>query len=185
MTWPHGKAIVEALLLASQEPLSLRRISEVVGLEERDAGYLIDDLLKDYAQPGRGLWVQEVAGGYQLVTRPEYASYVEKLLAPRAQSLSHAALETLAIVAYRQPITRAEIEQVRGVTVDRPLQTLLERHMVREVGRRETPGRPILYGTTKEFLLFFGLKDLNDLPQPELPSGVPDDHLGRSMDPAG
>ena len=164
MIWNHGKAILEAILLAAPEPLPLKRISEVMGLDEKDAHILVDDLRKEYQQPGRGLYVQEIAGGYVLTTRPEYAEYVEKLLQPRGRGLSHAALETLAIVAYRQPITKAEIEGVRGVSVDRSIETLLDRRMVKELGRKESPGRPMLYGTTREFLQYFGLRAVSELP---------------------
>jgi segregation and condensation protein B len=168
MIWNHGKAILEAILLASPEPLTIKRIAEVIGLDERDARILMDDLKKEYQQPGRGLYIQEMAGGYVLATRPEYAEYVEKLLQPRGKGLSNAALETLAIIAYRQPITKAEIEGVRGVKVDRAIETLLERRLIREVGRKEAPGRPVLYGTTKEFLEYFGLRDLSELPKPDI-----------------
>jgi segregation and condensation protein B len=164
MIWNHGKAILEAIMLASPEALSIKRIAEVMGLDEKDARILVDDLRKEYQVPGRGLDVQEMAGGYVLTTRPEYAEYVEKLLQPRAKGLSHAALETLAIIAYRQPITRPEIEGVRGVNVDRSVEVLLERRLIRELGRKDGPGRPMLYGTTKDFLQYFGLKDLNELP---------------------
>lgn len=164
MEWEHGKAILEALLLAAVEPLPLRRLCEVVGIEEHGARALLADLQRDYQAPGRGLLIREVAGGYQLVTKPEFSPYVERLLAPRGKGLSHAALETLAIIAYRQPLTRAEIEAVRGVNSDRIVEALVERRLVREVGRREGPGRPVLYGTTREFLTYFGLRDLADLP---------------------
>ncbi len=168
MIWNHGKAILEALLLASPEPLSLKRIAEVIGLDEKDARILVEDLSKEYEQPGRGLHIREMAGGYVLTTRPEYAEYVEQLLQPKARGLSHAALETLAIIAYRQPITKAEMEGVRGVKVDHAVQTLVERGLVREVGRKDAPGRPVLYGTTQQFLQYFGLKDLSELPPLEL-----------------
>lgn len=164
MIWNHGKAILEAILLASPDPLTLKRIAEVMGLDERDASILVEDLRKEYQQPGRGLYLQELAGGWVLTTRPEYAEWVEKLLQPKGKGLSHAALETLAIIAYRQPVTRAEIEGVRGVKADRALETLMERKLVREVGRKEGPGRPMLYGTTREFLQYFGLKEISDLP---------------------
>lgn len=167
MIWDHGKAVVEALLLAAPEPLSAGRIAEILGVEEREVRILVDDLRREYQKPGRGLAIREVAGGFQLVTRPELADYIEKLLAPRSRGLSHAALETLAIIAYRQPVTRAEIEAVRGVNVDRILDNLLERRLIREAGRREGPGRPILYGTTQEFLAYFGLNDLSQLPPVE------------------
>jgi segregation and condensation protein B len=164
MIWNHGKAILEAILLAAPEPLSVRKIAEVIGLDEKDARILVEDLRKEYQEPGRGLYLTEMAGGYVLTTRPEYAEYVEKLLTPRGKGLSHAALETLSIIAYRQPMTKAEIEGVRGVKVDRSVETLLERKLIKEVGRKDGPGRPMLYGTTKDFLAYFGLKDLNDLP---------------------
>lgn len=157
-------AILEAILLASPEPLPVKKIAEVIGLDEKDARILVDDLRKEYQQPGRGIYLQEMGGGYVLTTRPEYADYVEKLLTPRGKGLSHAALETLAIIAYRQPITKAEIEGVRGVKVDRSVETLMERRLIREMGRKDAPGRPVLYGTSKDFLQYFGLKELTDLP---------------------
>ncbi|HEY8347801.1 MAG TPA: SMC-Scp complex subunit ScpB [Symbiobacteriaceae bacterium] len=164
MIWKHGTAILEAILLASPEPLTIRRIAEVMGLEEREARILMEDLRKQYDQPGRGLCIREMAGGYVLTTRPEYAEYVERLLQPKSRGLSHAALETLAIIAYRQPITKPEIEAIRGVKVDRVVEMLLERRLIREVGRKDAPGRPVLYGTTQEFLQYFGLRDLSELP---------------------
>lgn len=164
MLWNHGKAILEALLLAAPEPLTPARIAEVIGIEEREVRILVDDLRREYTQPGRGLMVREVAGGFQLVTRPELADYVERLLQPRGRGLSHAALETLAIIAYRQPVTKGQIEAVRGVNVDRLVDSLLERRLIKELGRKEAPGRPILYGTTRDFLTYFGLKSLADLP---------------------
>lgn len=173
MDWAYGKAILEALLLASPEPLPLSRLCEVMGLDEKDGRLLAEDLRRDYLAPARGLMLREVAGGYQLVTKPELADYVEKLLTPRGKGLSHAALETLAIIAYRQPITKAEIEAVRGVNSDRIVEALAERRLVREVGRREGPGRPVVYGTTREFLAYFGLKDLSELPRVD---GEPESH---------
>jgi len=157
-------SVLEALLLATPEPLSIKRIAEIMELDEKDARILVDDLRKEYQQAGRGIQIRELAGGYALTTLPEHAKYVERLLQPRGKGLSHAALETLAIIAYRQPITRAEIEGVRGVQAGSSLETLLERRLVKELGRKEVPGRPMLYGTTKEFLQYFGLNDLSDLP---------------------
>ncbi|MFZ5817443.1 MAG: SMC-Scp complex subunit ScpB [Bacillota bacterium] len=173
MIWNHGKMILEALLLASTEPLPVKKIAEVIGLDEKDARILMEDLQKDYEAPGRGLMIRELGGGFVLTTRPEVAEYVDRLLQPRSKGLSHAALETLAIIAYRQPITKAEIEGVRGVKVDRSLETLVERRLVTDVGRKEAPGRPVLYGTTPEFLKYFGLKDLKDLPPIELDTSQP------------
>ncbi|BAD40787.1 SMC-Scp complex subunit ScpB [Symbiobacterium thermophilum] len=173
MIWNHGKMILEALLLASPEPLTIKRIAEVIGLDERDAALLMADLQKDYEAPHRGLAIREMAGGYVLTTRPEAAEYVERLLQPKSRGLSHAALETLAIIAYRQPITKAEIENVRGVKVDRALETLLERGLIEDKGRKEAPGRPILYGTTAEFLRYFGLRELSELPPVEIDTSEP------------
>ena len=145
--------------------MSARRIAEVVGLDERTARDLLDDLRRDYDSAARGIQLIEVAGGFQLCTRPDYASFVARLRPEReGGGLSHASLETLAIIAYRQPVTRAEIEAIRGVKVERSLATLTERGLVREIGRKEGPGRPILFGTTREFLVHFGLKDLSGLP---------------------
>lgn len=167
MIWEHGKAVVEALLLAAPEPLSVTRLAELLGVEEREVRLLLDDLRADCRAPGRGVQVREVAGGFQLVTKPDFADYVEKLLQPRPRGLSTAALETLAIIAYRQPITKAEIEAVRGVNVDGVVSVLVERGLVRELGRKEAPGRPLLFGTSQDFLAYFGLKSLDDLPPVE------------------
>ncbi len=161
----YGRALLEALLFAAPEPLPPRRLAEIIGLEERAARDLCEDLKREYERQGRGLQVVEVAGGYQFVTRPDLAAYVAKLHPTRGGgNLTQAALETLAVVAYRQPVTRAEVEVIRGVNVDHSLHTLLERGLIREIGRKEGPGRPILYGTTREFLQHFGLKDLEALP---------------------
>lgn len=164
MIFPFGRAVLEALLLASPEPLPARRMAEISGMEERAVRDLCADLQKEYRDQQRGFQLVEVAGGYQLVTRPDLSEYVHQLFPDRQSGLNQAALETLAVIAYRQPVTRAEIEAVRGVKVDRSLATLLEKGLVREVGRREGPGRPILYGTTQRFLDQFGLKDLASLP---------------------
>lgn len=172
MKFTYGQAIVEALLLASPEPLPVRRIAQIMGIEEEAARILCEELGEEYTKLQRGLQLQAVAGGYQLVTRPDLAPYVRQLHPVKENKLSQAQLETLAVIAYRQPVTRAEIEHVRGVKVDHSLHMLLERGLIREIGRREGPGRPILYGTTKAFLLHFGLRDLTalpPLPSPETP----------------
>jgi segregation and condensation protein B len=122
-------------------------------------------LQEDYEKAGRGVQLVEVAGGFQLVTRPEYAPWIKRLEKSKpAPKLSRSALESLAVIAYKQPIVRAEIEQIRGVETSGVLKTLLERKLVRIVGRKDEPGRPILYGTTKYFLQHFGLRDLSELP---------------------
>jgi segregation and condensation protein B len=159
------KRIVEALVLGAPEPVSAQKIADVVpGLEADDARALVAELEREYEEQGRAFEVWEVAGGYQLRTRPEYASYLRLLHRERPLRLSRAALETLAVVAYRQPVTRAEIEAVRGVEVDAVMRSLLERQLVRIAGHREVPGRPMLYATTKRFLEVFGLGRLEDLP---------------------
>ena len=159
------KRIVEALVLGAPEPVSARKIAEVVpGLEPEDAVAIVAELGREYEELGRAFEIWEVAGGYQLRTRPEYASYLRLLHRERPLRLSRAALETLAVVAYRQPVTRAEVEAVRGVEVDAVIRSLLERQLVRVAGHREVPGRPMLYATSKRFLEVFGLGELDDLP---------------------
>jgi segregation and condensation protein B len=159
------KRIVEALVLGAPEPVSARKIAEVVpGLEPEDAVAIVAELGREYEELGRAFEIWEVAGGYQLRTRPEYASYLRLLHREHPLRLSRAALETLAVVAYRQPVTRAEVEAVRGVEVDAVIRSLLERQLLRIAGHREVPGRPMLYATTKRFLEVFGLGELDDLP---------------------
>jgi segregation and condensation protein B len=163
------KRIVEALLFACPEPLSPERVLAIVpGLERDEVIRAVEDLRQDYTDQGRSFQVVEVGGGYQITTKPDYAVWVEKLFETASRSrLSRAALETLAVVAYRQPVLRSAIEGVRGVNVDGVLRTLMERNLVRIVGRGEGPGRPLLFGTTKDFLLQFGINRLSDLPKLE------------------
>ena len=159
------KRIVEALVLGAPEPVSAQKIAEIVpGLEADDARAIVTELGREYEEQGRAFEIWEVAGGYQLRTRPEYASYLRLLHRERPLRLSRAALETLAVVAYRQPVTRAEVEAVRGVEADAVLKNLLDRQLVRIAGHREVPGRPMLYATTRRFLEVFGLTRLDDLP---------------------
>jgi segregation and condensation protein B len=169
-------AALEALLFASDAPLELARIAEVLELPADEARAALAELTAACETPGRGLTVVEVAGGYRLVTRPELAPVLVRLQRLRLKSrLSRAAVETLAIIAYRQPISRPEIEQLRGVNADAVVTALLERRLIRMVGRKEGPGRPILYGTTRIFLEHFGLRDLGELPPfevPELPAAA-------------
>ncbi|MFC4182633.1 SMC-Scp complex subunit ScpB [Saccharococcus thermophilus] len=165
------KAIVEGLLFAAgDEGLSLEQIASVLEIKEEQAQEIVSALKEEYERGQRGIQLVELAGVFQLATRKEHAPYLKKLVeSPGSTSLSQAALETLAIIAYRQPITRAEIEEIRGVKSDKPIQTLMAKALIKEVGRAEGTGRPILYGTTKEFLDYFGLKTLEELPPlPEL-----------------
>ena len=162
------KAIVEALIFASPEPLTPKALFKLLDSEPReDVLASIAALKEDYNRPG-GLQLVEVAGGYQIATRPDLHEWVRRLFHERTtQRLTVQALETLAVIAYRQPITSLEIAEVRGVNTSGVLNTLLERHLIKIVGRKQVVGRPFLYATTKEFLIRFGLKDLSDLPRIE------------------
>jgi segregation and condensation protein B len=171
---PERVGQLEALLFASDTPLPVERIAEALEIDVPDARAAVEALRAACDEPGRGLAVAEVGGGVRLVTRPEHAAVLMSLQRLRLKSrLSRAAVETLTIVAYRQPISRPEIEQLRGVGTESVLTHLLERRLVRVVGRKSTPGRPVLYGTTREFLEHFGLRDLEDLPPFEPPAGAP------------
>jgi segregation and condensation protein B len=159
------RQIVEALLLASHEAVPAARLAAVLGeTSARDVRSLVDALNSEYEAGARGFRIEEVAGGFQLRTLPELAPWLQKLRPQPPLRLSRASLETLAIVAYKQPITRAELEHVRGVDVGAVLSSLLERQLVRVAGHREVPGRPMLYATSRRFLEVFGLASLSDLP---------------------
>ena len=157
--------IIESVLFAAGTPVSLRRLVEILdGPTTREVLAAVRRLLQEYALGRRGIQLREVAGGYQFRTARENAEWVRAVFREKPSRLGRATLETLAIVAYKQPVTRAEIEAVRGVDVDGVLSTLLSRRLIKIEGRKETVGRPLLYGTTAEFLEVFGLKDLNELP---------------------
>jgi segregation and condensation protein B len=158
------KAIVESLVFVSDVPLRPERIAEALDLERGRVMQILRELEAEYRQARRGFVLDEVAGGFQFRTRAEHADWVRRLSKNRPFRFSRAALETLAIVAYRQPITRAEIEYLRGVDSGGVLKTLLDRHLVRILGKKEIAGRPMIYGTTREFLELFGLRDLAALP---------------------
>ncbi|MGQ0811625.1 MAG: SMC-Scp complex subunit ScpB [Nitrospiraceae bacterium] len=160
------KAIVEALLFVSHEPLPVARLVSLLGaVSKREVEQVLQQLGEDLDQEGRGVQLVELAGGYRVVTRAEYAPWIKRLNKTKAAAkLSRSALESLAIIAYKQPVVRGEIEGIRGVETSGVLRTLLERKLVRMVGRKDVPGRPIMYGTTKFFLEHFGLNDLSDLP---------------------
>jgi segregation and condensation protein B len=170
---PDLVAGLEAILFASDTPVELARLAEVLEASPEEVRLALETLRAACDTPDRGLTVVEVGGGYRLVTRPEQAAALLRLQRLRLRSrLSRAALETLAIVAYRQPISRPEIEQLRGVSAESVVTHLLERRLVRMVGRKPTPGRPILYGTSREFLEHFGLRDLGELPAIEVPAAA-------------
>jgi segregation and condensation protein B len=163
------KAVIEALVYASPDPLTPKTLFKVLESEPReDVQASFDALRRDYAEGRGGLQLVEVAGGYQIVTRPELSEWVRRLFHERkSQKLSVAALETLAVIAYKQPITAPEITEIRGVNTAGVVATLLERRLIKIAGRKQVVGRPFLYATTREFLIRFGLRDLNDLPKME------------------
>jgi len=158
-------AILEALIFASETPLTPERAADVLtDMEKKEILPLFEELGREYETRGGGILLVQVAGGFQFRTRPEMAPWIRKLKAARPAMLSPAALETLAVVAYRQPLVKSEIDRIRGVDVSGALKGLLEKKLVRIVGRKDVPGKPIIYGTTKRFLEVFNLKDLSELP---------------------
>lgn len=164
MNLKQAQAAVEALLFAAARPVNKEELAKIINLSENEISYCLENLKKQYQSEQYGIQLIEVAGGYLLGTKEQYAEQIELLLGqPQKTNLSSAALETLSIILFKQPITRAEIEEIRGVRIDRSLQTLLEKGLIEERGRKETIGRPILYGTSKEFLRYFGLFSLDEL----------------------
>jgi segregation and condensation protein B len=162
----EAKRIVEALLFVSDKPISIDTLKEVLKeIEPTDIRAIIEELNGEYASGGRSFGVKEIAGGFQMLTDPVFSKWIAALYKRPPDRLTGPALETLAIIAYRQPITRTDMEVIRGVNVDGVLHTLEDRNLIRTRGRLEAPGRPILYGTTNEFLQHFGLKSLDELPK--------------------
>ena len=166
---PEPISLVEALLFASDAPVEAERIREVLDLQTVDeARDMVARLAEQYADRGSAIQVVEAGGGSRMVTRPEVAPWLVRLARSRTRSrLSRPALETLAIVAYRQPVSRPDIDAIRGVNPEAVLENLMDRRMIRIAGRKDAPGRPFLYETTREFLVAFGLRDLTELPQVE------------------
>lgn len=160
-------AAAEALLFVADKPLTKACLAEILQVSGEEMEEILYDLKERYAAPASGITLVEVNEGYLLGTKAEMSAYIEVLYHQPTPGLSGAALEVLAIIAYKQPVTRGEVEFIRGVQSERALGTLAERGLVREVGRKEGPGRPILYGTTEQFLLHFGLKSLQELPDLE------------------
>lgn len=159
------KAVIEALIFASDTPLSPEKIRVVIPeAEKTEIKEIIDQLIAEYNERQGGIILQEVAGGFQFRTNQEISQWIKKLKITKPHSLSPQAMETLAIVAYRQPIVKSEIEDIRGVDAGGPLKGLLEKKLIRIVGRKDVPGKPIIYGTTRKFLEVFNLKDIMDLP---------------------
>jgi segregation and condensation protein B len=162
------KNIVESLLFVAEEPLTIERLTKIIsGAQAGQIRQALEELEAEYATRQGGFFLNQVAGGYQFRTRPEHMEWIKRLLQPKPLHLSKAALETLAIIAYKQPVIRSDIEYIRGVDCGGVLRVLLERKFIRVLGRRELPGRPLIYATTKHFLEIFGLKNLEDLPTPK------------------
>ncbi len=163
-TADNKKALLESILFVSGTPLTVKELQKITDMASGDITYLMQELMADYRDREGGVLILEVAEGYQMVSNPQFSGWIRKIRESTPQKLSMAALETLAIIAYKQPVTKAEIDQFRGVGSDGVVKNLLDRRMIRVVGKKEAPGRPLLYGTTREFLLHFGLTDLSDLP---------------------
>ena len=162
----ESKKIVEALLFVSDKPVSIETLTDVVkNVEPADVRSIIEELNSDYGSTGRSFHIKEIAGGFQMLTDPVYSKWIAALYKKGPDKLSGPSLETLAIIAYKQPLTRSDIEAIRGVNVDGVLHTLEERKFIKTKGRLDAPGRPILYGTTGEFLQHFGLRSLEELPK--------------------
>lgn len=166
---PKIKSAIEALLFVSGDPLTVKDLSNSLEVSPKFVANLLNEMVLEYEDEKRGIKLISINGEYQLVTKAENSDYIQKLLRKnKRQSLSQASLESLAIIAYKQPITRVDIDEIRGVKSDSALQRLLEKDLIKEVGRLEVPGRPILFGTTEEFLRQFGLKELKELPSLDL-----------------
>lgn len=158
------QAVIEALLFAAGDPLSLDKICEIIELDKKTTANIIKKMSDEF-EATRGIIIREINNGYQLCTKPDLIDYVKLLFQPRQkQGLSQAAYEVLSIIAYKQPVTRAQIEQIRGVSSDSAIGRLMERNLISESGRLDAPGKPILYATTDEFLRCFGFKNISDLP---------------------
>ena len=159
------RSIIEGVLFASENPVTLDTLAQIVDeIDKKDLSVLLDNLVAEWRGLNRGFHIVEVAGGWQFRTRPEYAAWVHRLRAERPSKLSRAALETLAMIAYKQPITRPEVEDLRGVDSGAVIKNLLERNLIKIIGRKDAPGKPVVYGTTERFLEVFSLRDLGSLP---------------------
>ena len=180
---PAIKSVIESLLFVSGEPLSIRDLHNNMGISSKIIEEVITEMYEDYENENRGIKLISINGEYQLVSKSQNSDSVQKLLKKnKRQTLSQASLESLAIVAYKQPITRIDIDEIRGVKSDSALQRLIERDLIKDRGRLEVPGRPILFGTTKEFLRQFGLKNLDELPSLDLYKETYNDEVEESID---
>lgn len=162
----RNKGIIESLLFTSGDPLSYKQIGEILSLDVRRVKKIVSKMKEEYESCSRGILIKEFNNKVQLATKPEYGSYIKRLVkSDSRQNLSQASLETLSLIAYKQPITKSEIDDIRGVRSDRAVATLLERELIKEAGRLEATGRPILYTTTDNFLKYFGFKNIEELPE--------------------
>ena len=166
MDLSEAKSVIEAVIFAADGPVSVDQLARVIDeLDEDTVARLIRELQHEYDAARRSFQIVEIANGFQICTRNEYAPWIKKFYTTEISSrLSVSALEALAIIAYRQPVTRAEVEEIRGVNSDSVIHTLLERHLIKVIGRKQAPGKPFVYATTTEFLMHFGLRDLSELP---------------------
>lgn len=182
MTKINYKAIVEGLLFAAgDEGLSMKQLKSVLEVGKETMEHILSELKYDYEHTDRGIMLVEAKGVFHLATKPDHTAYFQKLMeSPQASKLSQAALETLAIIAYNQPITRTEIEEIRGVKSDRPVQTLLSRALIEEAGRKEGIGRPMMFSTSVDFLTYFGLKSIDELPP--LPEDISESDVSEEAD---
>jgi segregation and condensation protein B len=169
MTESNLKSVIEALLFATDKPLTIEQARNALdNLAPDEVRKAIEELKSEYEKSGRGMRIVEIAGGFQMITAPDFAGFLKKLYkGRRVERLSKPALETLAIVAYKQPVTRLEIELLRNVNIDGVVKTLLDKSLIRIAGRKKAPGRPFAFGTTRQFLEYFGLKSLEELPRME------------------
>jgi len=165
----NRKGVIEALLLASEKPLALEKIRGVLdNLPSQEVLGIVEELRKEYEENKRGIRIIEIAGGFQMTTASDFAPFLKRLFKDRnTEKLSKPSLETLAIIAYKQPLTRGEIELLRNVNVDGVMKNLLDKNLIRICGRKKAPGNPYVYGTTRQFMEHFGLKSLQDLPKME------------------
>src|SRR3990172_13271275 len=165
MTNKEKKSLIEALLFVSGDPVTLSALKNTTDLPENDLKQLLDELITEYEQKDSGVVIIEIANGYQMVTNPFYSQWLKKFTNTNTTNrLSMPSLETLAIIAYKQPIIKAELEHIRGVNSDGVIKTLLDKRLIKIMGKKEVPGKPLLYGTTQDFLQYFGIKDLTELP---------------------
>ncbi len=179
----HLKGVIEALLFISEKPLFLEQVKEVLeGVDTQGIRQILLQLKSEYAERKSGVTIAEIAGGFQMITNTDYASYLKKFYkSHHKERLSGPSLETLAVIAYKQPVTRLEIESIRGVNADGVISTLLEKGLIRIAGRKDCLGRPFVYGTSRQFLEYFGLKSLDDLPKMENFSSLPQNVQGTKI----